>query len=149
MAFADDLKPVLHTIRAIPGNLGLRPHQVSIIVKSYTGTHTGEGDEVIIETAITEGSGQPPKVRWLKDDEIAVGNLDSGTIEVGPITPEFSTGGLDISVIDGSSEATGETRYLKIVGPKHPNGAYYAIKEVRADRAMHFKLRAVPVAVVE
>lgn len=145
MTLADDLMQVVFDGRGIAGSLGFRPYRVYIVAESYTGQHTGEGGGNIDETEIVEGSNQPPKVRWLKDEEIAVGNLAGGTIEVGPITPEFSGGGTSLELLAGELDR-GATRYVRIVGPKHPNGAQYRLAEIRAERALRYMLRAVPVA---
>lgn len=144
MTLADDLMATVLAGRGIAGELGFRPHTVAIVSESYLG-HTGEDPANTDETPIVEGGGQPPKVRWLKDDEIALGNLAGGTIEVGPITPAFAGGGTDLSVLAGSLER-GAIRYVRITGPKHPDGASYRITEIRAERALRYIIRAVPVA---
>ena len=41
MALADDLKPVIDSIRAIPGQLGLRPNRVFLVEGSWSGDYTG------------------------------------------------------------------------------------------------------------
>jgi hypothetical protein len=145
MTLADDLLPTVLAGRAIAGTLGFRPYRVYIVAESYTGPHTGESLANIDETEIVEGSSQPPKVRWLKDEEIAVGNLAGGTIEVGPITPEFAGGGTSLELLAGELDR-GATRHVRIVGPKHPDGARYRITEIRAERALRYTIRAVPVA---
>lgn len=135
----------LHKFRGITGKKGFRVHTATIVSESYVGPHTGESSANIDETPLVEGAGQPPKVRWLKDDEIALGNLAGGTIEIGPITPAFSGGGTDLAVIAGQLDR-GATRYVRITGPKHPDGASYRIIEIRAERALRYIIRAVPVA---
>jgi hypothetical protein len=145
MTLADDLMQVVFDGRGIAGSLGFRPYRVYIVAESYTGQHTGEGGGNIDETEIVEGSNQPPKVRWLKDEEIAVGNLAGGTIEIGPITPAFSSGGTDLSGLLDDLERGSEC-FVRIVGPKHPNGAKYRLTERRMERALRYMLRAVPVA---
>jgi hypothetical protein len=145
MAFADDILPTLTAIRAIPGQFGLRPHAVSLVYATSSGDHTGDGDVLDEDTPITEADSQPPKVRWLKDEEITVGNLASGSVEIGPITPAFSTGGTDLTTITGQLDR-GMTRFLRITGPKHPDGALYEITQVKADRSLNYKIQAKPVS---
>jgi hypothetical protein len=145
MAFADDFLPTLASIRAIPGQFGLRPHAVALVTGFSTGDHTGDGDVLDEDLPITEGE-YPPKVRWLKDEEIAVGALENGSIEIGPITPSFSTGGTALADIRGDALERGETRFVRITGPKHPDGALYQITRITADRAMNYRIQAKPVS---
>ncbi len=142
---AESLLATVRRGRGIAGELGFRVHTATVVAESYTGQHTGEDLANIDETPLLEGAGQSPKIRWLKDDEIALGNLAGGTIEIGPITPAFSGGGTDLSALAGSLER-GATRHVRITGPKHPDGARYRITEIRAERALRYMIRAVPVA---
>ncbi len=84
-------------------------------------------------------------MRWLKDDEIALGQLPKGSATVGPITPSFSGGGTDLDLLNGTDLNVGQVRLLRITGPNHPNGADYTIKGVSADRALRYMITAVPV----
>jgi hypothetical protein len=141
---AEKLRPTVYKGRAIAGKLGFRPYTVQLVTASWTGTHTGDGQRYDTFTPITEAESQPPKVRWLKDDEIAVGNIPSGTVEIGPITPAFAGGGTDLALL--AEELTrGSTRYVVITGPKHPSGARYRLTRIDAQRALRYMLRAEPV----
>lgn len=144
MTLADDLKPLARAIRGIPGTLGIRPHTVQLLEREWDGTYTGDGTRTDTLTSLLEGNNQPPKVRWMSDEELAVGNLSSGTIEVGPITSDHDAIAR-LGDIRGDDLDDGDARYLVITGPKHPNGAKYRITELRADRAIHYMLRAKPV----
>jgi hypothetical protein len=146
MTLADDLLPVVYEGRAIAGELGFRPHTVALVVASTDGTHTGDGvrDETV--TAITELGGQPPRVRWLNDEEIALGQLPAGStmVEVGAITPEHSGVGTSLALLTGADMTDGEVRLLRITGPNHPSGADYRITSVSADKPLRYMIRAVP-----
>jgi hypothetical protein len=131
----------MRRIRAIPGKLGIRPHTVQLLSRSWTGTHSGDGVRSDVELDIVEADSQPPKVRWLADDEIAVGALTNGTIEIGPITSNAAW----LLEIQGDSLSIGDARYLLITGPKHPNGAKYRATRVTAHKAMHYLIQAQPV----
>lgn len=144
MTFASSLYPMLARVRAIPGQLGLRPHTVSVVSRSWSGGQTGEGDETVVNVPIVEADGRPPKVRWLSNEEIALGGLPSGSVQIGPITPSFSDGGTNLSDLDGSDLETSDTRQLRITGPQHPNGALYRVKALNADSALHYTIVAVP-----
>jgi hypothetical protein len=141
---AEDALPDLFEARGEVGEAGFRVHSATIVAETYTG-HTGESLTNIDEAPLVEGGGYNPKVRWLKDEEIAVGNLAGGTIEVGPITPAFAVGGTDLDTLMGELDR-GATRHVRIVGPKHPNGARYRITEIRAERPLRYIIRAVPVS---
>jgi hypothetical protein len=143
----DAILPVAYSARAIAGKLGFRPHTVAVVNVNSSGTHTGDGTRTETVTAITEADSQPPKVRWLKDDEIALaaGALPSGSVEIGPITPSFSGGGTELATINGSDLAVKDVRLIRITGPMHPTGADYTVVGVQADRALRYMIRAVPV----
>jgi hypothetical protein len=145
MSLADSLKPTQFAARSIAGRLGFRPHSVALVAVSTSGTHTGDGSRTEIETEIVESGGQPCRVRWLKDDEVALGQLPMGTVEVGPITPSHTGGGTDLDLLTGADLSDGQVRLLRITGPNHPNGADYTIKSVSADKALRYMVTAVPV----
>jgi hypothetical protein len=140
---ADYLKPSIESIRGIPGSLGLRPHTVTLLARSWSGDYTGDGDRTDVDTEINEG-GYPPKVRWLSDDEIAVGSLESGVVEIGPITPDHVTRSI-LGDIRGDELDAGDGRFLIITGPKSESGSKYRLIRITADRAFRYMLRARPV----
>lgn len=141
---ADNLKSLAFNIRGIPGDLGIRPHTVELVEREWSGTHSGDGTRTDNVTPIQEARNRPPKVRWLSDEELAVGGLSNGSIAIGPITSDH---GLisRLSGIDGSDIDVGDARYLRITGPRHPNGAKYRITKITADRAIHYMINAAPV----
>ncbi len=142
-----NLRKTLFNARSIAGQLGFRVNSVAIVI-ARTGSgeqFTGDGQRYERVTPITEANQQAPKVRWLKDDELAVGNLEAGTVEVGPITPEFSGGGTSRALLTGDDLEAGAVRLMRITGAQHPDGADYRITDVKVDRALRYKLRGVPV----
>jgi hypothetical protein len=144
VTLADDLKPVVFVGRGLAGEYGFRPHTVEVVVSYWSGQHTGEGHDGDEVTAITEGNGYPPKVRVMNAEEIALGNLPNDTLEIGPITPEFSGGGTPDSLLFGKLPQ-GATRYIRVTGPIAPNGAMYRIKASRRDRSLRRILHVEPV----
>ena len=145
MSLADDLKPLARAIRGIPGQLGIRPHSVALLERSWDGTYSGDGTRTDVTVPIVEGGSYPPKVRWLSDEELAVGGLSGGTIEVGPITADVGA----IEILDnirGDDLDDGDAHYLVITGPRHPNGAKYRITRITCDRAIHYLIQAKPVS---
>ncbi|HVJ19907.1 MAG TPA: hypothetical protein VM686_31045 [Polyangiaceae bacterium] len=145
MTLADDLKPIVYSARAIAGTLGFRVHSVAIVIAETDGEHTGDGVRAETVTAITEDLGQPPRVKWLNDEEIALGQLGAGAIEVGPITPLHNGNGTELATLTGADMTDGQVRLLRITGPNHPSGADYRITSVSADRPLRYMIRAVPV----
>ena len=142
MTLASDLLPVLYDARSIMGSLGMRPHTVTRVVR-YAESPRSDLDS--LETPITEANGYPPKVRWLKEEEIAVGGLSAGTVEVGPMTPKFSGGGTDIALLRGDDLQPGDKLYFRITGPQHPDGALYRKTKLVTEKALRYVLQLEPV----
>lgn len=147
MSFADDLKPLLWSIRAIPGQLGLRKYSVSIVTGINLGDHTGDDAGSYPEIPIVESGNQPPRVRQLSDEELALANMGAGLWKIGPFTPYFTTGGADITDLLGKLLETGDTQYVKLTGPAFPAGALFRIVKVGHDHALHYDLTVAPVSV--
>jgi hypothetical protein len=143
VTLADDLKPVLFNARAIMGSLGMRPHTVTLLLGHRE--HIRARAAAVVSIPIVEASDQPPKVRWLKDEETAVGALAAGTIEIGPITPLFATGGTDITKLQGKGLAPGDDRLILIEGPMVPHGALFEITSIVAQKALRIMVQCKPV----
>lgn len=144
MTLADDLKPLLNSVRAIPGQLGLRPYQVAIIIGTWSGEYVGGGSKFEQARAITEGNNQPPKVRFLDEEALALSGssgqqLLKGSCTIGPITPVTTLATLLPAVSEG------QTVHVRLTGPAYPRGAKFAIKKVATDRALHWTLTCEPV----
>lgn len=144
MTAVNGFRRILHNARAIAGTLGLRPYRVYVLHGSWSGTYPGEGAETETSTEITESGGQPPKVRFLNDEELQLaGGVPRGPVNIGPITPDHGSGGTALSTLIPAVTA-GQTVYLKLVGPQFPDGVKYVITEVGTDRALHYTIRAQP-----
>ena len=84
-------------------------------------------------------------MRWLRDEQLALGDHATGTVKVGPITSEHATGGADLDDWYGTDLDAGETLHIRIIGPKHPSpGKRYQVTRIEADHAMHRMLWAKP-----
>lgn len=140
----DRYRKIANRVRSIPGAHGLRETRVYIVSGVWSGTNTGYGLEDETVTEITEGGGQPPKVSSLNDERKALGQLPGGSIEIGPITPEFSAGGTDIADLLGSSLSAENTLRIRTVGPD--GTADFVIVEVKSDRALRYMITAKPVS---
>lgn len=148
MTLADDLKPLANSIRAIPGQLGIRPYTVEIVLRHWTGTHVGDGTRSETATAITEAGGQPPKVRFLNGEERALLGVAHAVVEIGPITPDFATGGTSIETLTGlafSPQDHDEILY-RLTGPGFPDGQLFRIRDISSDRALQYRVQVEPIA---
>lgn len=150
MSVLNSLRRVAFKVRGIGGRLGLREHRVHVVATSYAGTHFGDGVRTTTETELLE-NGHPPKVRWLSQQALALGGLDEGTVEIGPLTPEHTafgggTVGTSDALLQGQDGALsdGDGLLLKLTGPKHPNGARYRITSVDRSRPLRVMLQAKP-----
>lgn len=148
MGLVNSLRRTLYRGRAIASRIDreFRPHSVTICTTSEAGTHTGDVNGLDERTAITQADGHNPKVRWLSDEEIAVGGYPSrGVVEIGPITPKFSGGGTDLSVLTGADLQRRDTLQIEIKGPRHPDGMRYRLVQITAEKAFGYFLRAAPI----
>lgn len=139
--FRDSILPSMNAIRAIPGQLGWRPYTIAIETRTWSGNEIGEGTETVTSTPIVEQYGQPPKVRWLDPEQLALGGYERATIEIGPMTPAYPGGGMLDTVLDPQNLANNSVVQFKLVGPLYPNGAYCRLVSFNHDRAGHYTLR--------
>ena len=126
MALADGLREILFSSRSVAGQLGLRPHRVYMTERSFPeerfgGVHEDDRDE------ITEGNSQPPKVRWLTGEELALGNFARETVEVGPITPRQGATGTALSQLVRNPDC-GDEFFFIIEGPRYPSGGRFVLR---------------------
>jgi len=140
MSFRDSIRQLAHSVRAIPGQLGMRPYTVQVVSAVWSGAERGQGTETVTTTAITEADGQPPKVRQLNSEEIAVGGYAEGTWEIGPITPDFPGGGTLISTLQ-PDPADNTLVHIVLTGPAYPDGQRCQVKGVTDHRAFQYMLK--------
>ena len=145
MTIADNLKVLAHSIRAIPGRMGIRVHSIQLVISDWSGLHSGDGTRTDSFTKILE-TGQNPKVAWMTDEERALADLSSGSVKIGPITADHGAVSR-LSLIRGKDLQDTDARYIKITGPKHPNGASYRIKTLITHKAIHYFIIASPAEV--
>lgn len=143
---ADRFRRIADNARAIPGAFGLREHAATLLWDSWTGDQPGEGTRTEHATPLLVG-GQNPKVRWLSEKEVAISGLPVGTIEVGPITPDFGTGGVSLQTLLGTAKNQGDVRLVQLVGPRLPEGARYRVSQAKCDRALRVILQLDPAGV--
>jgi len=127
----------------VPGEHGLRPYSVAIVIGTWAGAYVGRGGKFETTEPITELGGFPPKVRFLNEEQRTLAGLADGACTVGPITPDNSSGGTAFSELVPAVAAQVEV-HVRITGPAYPQGALFAVKEVKTDRALHWTLVCVP-----
>lgn len=143
MTLADDLRATAARCRGIPGELGMRPHRVYLLSGTWSGDYTGSGTETETGRQLLE-NGQPPQVTWLDSEALALGGWPVGSVEVGNLTPSFAGGGTNFSELIGNALTSGQVMFVRIVGPRHPDGARYRVKEARHKSAVSYSIVCAP-----
>lgn len=113
----------------------MREYDVAVRVRSWSGAERGEDLKAECITPITEAGGRPPRVRWLSNEQLALGGYPAGTVEVGPITP----GNTLRSSLEPKSEGNDEIEWI-LTGPAFPCGGAFSLKDIRDDRGYQFKV---------
>jgi len=144
MSLADEFREIANECRAIPAEFGLYEHSVSIIQSRWSSGIFGEGIEEKTETPITVYGGANPKVHFPSQREIALGLMSLGEATIGPFTPDYGTGGISRSMLDGDELLNNDGFLVKIVGPQCSTGALYRIKNKNVDHALRITLVCIP-----
>jgi len=142
VTFAESLHSTLAAARGIAGSLGLHPFRCYVVTRTWTGSTAGAGTSTDSETELLE-NGQAPKVKTLDGEELALNNLDSGSIRIGPLTPEHGSGGLDLDTIQ-STLTVAQERFVKVTGPGREDGVLFRIKDANLDSSLHYTIIAGP-----
>ncbi len=132
---ADRLKRTVFKGRGIAGTLGFRPYRVYFSTEFYTSGAFAGTDTV----ELTEGNGQPPRVKSKRGQDIPIGAQAPDMLEVGPVTPIGTT--LEILTDWFQPVVDGETRHLVLVGPGMADGKRYRVTNIDTDRALGWKIR--------
>jgi len=85
-------------------------------------------------------------VRHLNDEERALGNLGSGSVEIGPITPSHAGGGITLSALTGGAMSAGQVLHYRLTGPSYPAGQLFRVVDSNADSALHYTVKLEPVS---
>ena len=142
----DTWRAIAWAVRSIPSDFGLRPYSVSIVTGSWSGDHVGDGNKLDTLVPIYENGNSNPRVRFVNEEQRALGNLAIGACTVGPITPDHGSNGTALSDLL-PAVAAHETVHVIITGPSYPNGAKFTVKEVKTDRAIHWTLVCEPTSI--
>ena len=140
MSFRDGMRRLLFRTRAIPGQLGLRPYRAYVDTTMSSGDELGQGTVTTTSVELTEANGQPPRVKELSAEEIALGGYSEGAIEIGPVTPDFPGGGTALSTLAPDPSGDNSTVRVRLVGPRWPSGANFIIARVIHDHPFGYRI---------
>lgn len=136
MTTADDLRAVVYTALAVPGQLGLHQHTVTLVESVWV----AEDEWVDQETPIVHADNRNPHVRFLTLKERDAAGLQDLSIEVGPITPEHTGGGYSAAQLNPQINGQQSFHYL-VTGPgMEDGGSKFALMELRVDRALGYRM---------
>lgn len=142
MTLKDELLPLIDELRAIPGELGFRPYQVWVRVTSYSGSRVGQGTATVQETRLLVG-GRDPKVREIGSKDVVAGMPEALDVdfEVGPLTPDFGSGGVAFETLDPPSDGTPKTVVYVLKGPGLPEDGLLCQKiKSKSDRPLRIMI---------
>jgi hypothetical protein len=122
MSLKDDLLPLVDTLRGIPADLGFRPYQVWARKTEYAGPRVGLGAFTVTETRLLVG-GRDPKVRTVTSKDVVAGTPEMQMVEyeIGPLTPDFGSGGVAESTVNPEASSTPATIMFVLKGPGLPS----------------------------
>jgi hypothetical protein len=137
-------RQIANRARRLPGVHGLRPWRVYADVGSWSssaGHPFGEGTRTDTETELLE-TGQPPRVRELSDERVALGGGEKGDLSIGPITP---IEGSAWATLTGSGVTPGDSWRVRLVHDETGDVKHCVVKSISQDRALHVMLTVRPV----
>jgi len=141
------LRRVAQQARVVPGSMGLRFQRVFVVQREWDGDNAGDSSSAEIRTEILE-AGYPPKVREATGEEIALNSLDSGTYNIGPITPYWSsggsTGGTRYETLKPTIEAQASELYYEILNTQTGESKKYRLASIDTDRSFRYMIRVAP-----
>lgn len=143
MTLKDDLLPLVDELRGIAGELGFRPYQVWVRKTTYAGNRVGVGAQSVTETRLLVG-GEDPKVREVRRKDVAAGTAEyvDAEYDIGPLTPEFSGGGIAESVINPERDGSPTAVAFVLKGPGMPeNGLLCQRVGDHLDRPLRMVIR--------
>lgn len=132
---------IANQARRHPGRLGLRPWRVFASAGTWSGSAAGDGTETLTEVEILE-QGQPPKVQAVSEERVALGEVDRGDYEIGPITQIVGTAW---ATLLGSGTSAGDTFRIRLLHDETGDNVHCVVKHVGKTRALHTMIRCAPV----
>lgn len=131
MTLRTGLLKAVDRIRGIPGTLDLRQYTVTIRVRTWTGSRPGVDASTSTDADssfwVDGGTHRPRVVQVTQKDIIASGGLyQDQDLKVGPITPPYQGGGVDITQFDPNNQSGPAEVLFKVEGlGMAPGGSWY------------------------
>lgn len=145
----DDYLDVVDELRGLPDEFGLCDWTVTIRVRTWSGSRPGVDNSSSTDTDTTfwvdGGTHRPRVVQVTQRDIIASGGvLQEQDIKVGPVTPPYPGGGVDITTFDPNNVLGPAEILFKVIGPGMAAGGSWFRKvaqDVSSPLAYFFTLR--------
>ena len=160
MTFRTSLLKSIDRIRGIPDrSFDIRKYTVTLRVTTFTQASTddtdiqiGRGTQADVDTPITLASGANPKVKRISHRETvaAGGKYQQGDFRIGPLTPDYATGGLAFATMAPLGTGNASTQYYFVLrGPDLPaDGMLCTPVQEEADHPLHRFLVVRPKGIV-
>ena len=151
-----DLLDLVDDLRGIPGELGLRPYKVSVVVRTWSGSRPGVDASTSSDAPKVIGvdvGTQSPRVRQLTQREIIAsgGAYNDQDLKIGPLTPPFVVTGdapyqgatadnSSANIFDPPTQIAATEVFFKIEGRNMPAGGRW-YKKIGQDltRPLHYE----------
>jgi hypothetical protein len=139
----EDFLPVVDWGRGLlDAAFGLRRYDVVMVVTTWSGALPGDGTaSPAVETPIVVAGSRRPKVEQLTQrDIVASGGLyQEQDLRVGPLTPAFTSGGLDVTAFDPAAVGPSTEVLFRLTGPGTPaTGALYRKVGQSVEKNFHY-----------
>lgn len=139
MSLVESLLPTVDAARGLLDDVGLRPFQVYVRLRAWSGGYVGQGTATDTDTEITVASTKRPKVVEVSSSDAMAsgGTVTATTYLVGPLTPDYGTGGTNADTIDPPLVAGREVLFV-VKGPGLPTNGVLC-KRVDAEQFSPFR----------
>lgn len=139
MSLVSSLLPTVDLARGLLDDVGLRPFQVFLRTRAWSGGYVGQGTVTEADTEITVAGTKRPKVveKASRDVMSSGGAVTQTTYLVGPLTPDYTTGGTSADLIDPPLVAGREVLFV-VKGPGLPTNGVLC-KRIDAEQFSPFR----------
>lgn len=141
----EELRASLDAVRSIPAILGLRPFQVVVRQRVWSGERAGLGTKTDSDGYLTV-DGYAPKVKQLSQKDVVAsgGFFQDQDLEI-TFTPSYDvacgSGGFNTSFFDPPTTNNPTELFFKVYGPGLPSiGAWYKKINQRIDSKITYKI---------
>jgi hypothetical protein len=145
MSLRTSLMPIIEKHRMKFDDFGFRQFDVAMRTVEWSGESVGKGVLTVIEYPITI-SGKRPAVKLLSTEDVIAsgGEYTDVDYRIGPFTPKFVDGGIEIDEFEPEkSDTSRKMIFYKLTGPGMENGAWFKkiSQEVHRNLSFIFTIR--------